>query len=83
MYNLGVAFENGLEGVGRDFIQAVAWYHKAALRGHPIAQFNLGCMHTSGHGVRRPDPVEAVRWYRKAAEQGHTTGRSALFEPLE
>lgn len=46
--------------------------------GHKDAQFNLGILHSNGHGTTK-NSTEAAEWYRKAAEQGlakaqHTLG---------
>ncbi|WP_227503107.1 tetratricopeptide repeat protein [Moraxella bovoculi] len=49
--------------------QAFELFNKLAKQGHPGAQYNLGQMYYSGHGVRQ-DYAQAAAWYRKAAEQG-------------
>ena len=48
-----------------------------AEQGYAEAQYNLGVMYDSGHGVRQ-DYAEALRWYRQAAEQGHATAQYNL-----
>ena len=52
-----------------DFVQAAAWYRKAADQDHSPAQFNLGLMYARGQGVTQSDS-EAVVWIRRAAEGG-------------
>lgn len=42
---------------------------KAAERGDPDAQFNLGVLYDNGRFVPR-DYAEAVKWYRKASDKG-------------
>ena len=70
-YTLGWMYEGG-RGVPPDFVQAAAWYRKAAEQGHVIAQCNLGTMYLfrglRGGGPR--DYARAAPWLRKAAEQG-------------
>jgi len=56
---------------------AIYWYTKAALAGHPYAQYNLGLCYKNGTGVIR-DFVEAVRWIRKAAEQNDPDAQHSL-----
>jgi tetratricopeptide (TPR) repeat protein len=46
-------------------------------RGDAGAQYELGVMYESGHGVRQ-DFVEAAKWYRKAADQGEARAQYNL-----
>jgi tetratricopeptide (TPR) repeat protein len=63
-FNLGNRYFNG-DGVIEDDVEAVKWYHKAAVQGYTEAQVNLGiCYALAG------DDAQAVDWYRKAADQG-------------
>ena len=48
-------------------------YRKAAERGDPSAQGNLGLCYLMGDGVGK-DVAEAVKWIFKAAEQGDSEG---------
>ncbi len=50
---------------------------KAAKRGEPEAQFNLGVMYSTGQGVKQ-DSKKAVKWYRKAADQEHVGAQCNL-----
>jgi len=54
------------EGVGLDYDQAHQWFHQAAEQGNPMAQRNLGLLHSSSR-PRIPasyyDPVEANYWF--------------------
>ena len=52
-----------------DLPQAVSWYRRAAERGDPVAQMNLGDFYARGHGVPR-DRARALAWFSLAAEQG-------------
>lgn len=59
----------GGRGMDRDLPAAAAWYRRAAERGDPVAQMNLGDLYAEGQGVER-DLVQAVAWLSLAAEQG-------------
>jgi hypothetical protein len=62
---LGTMHELGNE-IPRDRLQAIAWYHKAALHGQTAAQFALGDSYEYGYGVVQ-DYVAAHMWYSLAA----------------
>lgn len=66
--NIGYLYERGL-GVSQSYVEAMAWYRKAAAQKLPQAQFNIGTLYFYGHGVER-NPREAVGWFRQAASQG-------------
>ena len=51
--------------------ETLEWIHKAATRGDPRAQLNLGRALDEGHLSLPINHKEAARWIRKAAEQGH------------
>jgi TPR repeat protein len=61
----------GGPGLARDLAAAVRWYRRAARRGDPVAQMNLGEMYARGAGVAR-DRVWALAWFDLAAAQGRT-----------
>ena len=66
----------------RKYTKAFKWYMKAAKRGDPMAQNNLGVLYNEGTGTKM-DYKKAIKWYTKAAQQGyvlaaHNLGR--LFE---
>ena len=63
-------YENG-RGVPQDYVQAVAWYRKAADQGFADAQNDLGAMYDNGLGVPQ-DYVQAHLWFILAAAQGDT-----------
>ena len=77
---LGNLFVEG-RGVRKDCKQAFAYTERAANRGEPEAQFNLGCMHDFAQGVP-PDSTKAMRMYRHAAEAGHPEARGNLAKLL-
>lgn len=59
-YFLGEMYLQG-KGVDQDFEQAVAWYERAALNGHPDAQAALGSLEMLGLGVPR-HPTSGFFW---------------------
>ena len=75
--HLGDDYYYGDNGKKRDYSEAVKWYLKAAMKGHPRAQFNLGHCYESGKGVPQNNE-EAVKWYRKAAEDGLADAQDSL-----
>jgi len=92
-FELGEMYYYG-DGVAKDFEEAFKWYRKAAEQGNRAAkkalsdaadqgqaqaQYNLGLVYASGHGVSK-DLEQAVKWYRKAADQGDAKAQSLLVE---
>ena len=53
------------KGVGKDLVEAVKWYRKAADQGYYLAQTMLGVCYTHGKGVAK-DEVEAYALYSLA-----------------
>ena len=49
---LGAAYARG-EGVPQDWVQAAAWFEKAAQQGNRLAQYNLSTCYYNGTGVER------------------------------
>jgi len=45
----------------------LTWYHKAAVQGHVLAQFNLACLHAANFSYEI-----AFEWFKKAADQEYT-----------
>ena len=66
---LGIHHYLGL-GVKRDLDQAKNWFEKAALKGYPDAQYNLGQMYENGQSVEQ-DFLIAYMWFHAASEQGN------------
>lgn len=54
----------------RDAVLAAEWYRRAAERGHPDAQYNLGFMILLGEGMEA-NPNEGLRWLRRSADLGN------------
>lgn len=75
-----VAVGEALEKSGGEkpnYVEAAAWYRKAADQNNAEAQFRLAGCYRDGFGVPR-DMVEAANWYRKAAESGHVRAQATL-----
>ena len=56
---------------------AVRWFVKAAEKGNPKAQYNLGYCYENGIGIVS-NRDEARSWYEKAAEKGNSDAIKAL-----
>lgn len=67
--DLGALYATGDWTGPRDAVRATEWYRRAAERGHPDAQYNLGFMCLLGEGVEA-DPNEGLRWLKRSADQG-------------
>lgn len=76
-FNLGLAYDKGMEDIEKDVQEALRWYHKAAEQGHANAQCLLGWMYQKGENMEQ-DEQGAARWYRLAAEQGHAQAQNNL-----
>jgi TPR repeat protein len=50
--------------------KAVKYFRRAAYKGNPNAQFDLGLQYEEG-GVLKDDPKRAFYWYLKAAKKDH------------
>ena len=57
--------------------EAVNEYRKAAEKGDPLAQFNLGMLYSEGKGITKNDS-QAVYWFSKSANQGLAIAQTAL-----
>ena len=60
-----------------DPARALAACLRLAEKGNAAAEFSIGQMHESGHGVQQDDTTAAF-WYRKAADQGLPIAQSSL-----
>lgn len=77
LYGLGLLYENGEGGVGRDLRKAVQFYQQAADAGLPEAQTNLGLMYADGKGVEK-NIGAAVSLWQSAAFSGHAMAQFNL-----
>ena len=79
LFDKGVDYYIGRNGVAQDYAQAMNYFRQAAEMGLSAAQHNVGFMYEKGLGVTRNCP-EAVKWYLKAAEQGYEDSQAELGE---
>ena len=57
-------YEIGSDDVSQNLLEAARWYRMAAEQNHAQAQYNLGMMYQSGHGVGE-DANEANKWFER------------------
>lgn len=74
-FELGYAYEAGnfhgwTPGFERNHGRAAFWLRKAAVQGHPRAQYMLGLLYAHGWGVPRSDG-QALHWFAAAARNGY------------
>lgn len=79
--NYGVALQNGLGGLDRDYAEAIEWFLKAAEKSEPVAQYNLGLAYAKGLGVKR-DLREMDRWMKLSADGGYFMAQLILQNGL-
>ena len=75
-FKLGEYFNTG-DGVGKDQVEAVNWYSKAADNGHAKAQLKLGEFYLNGTNVEQ-DTSKGTRLLRQSAEQGNLEAQKSL-----
>ena len=68
-YMIAESYYDGLNGLEKDFGQAVIYYRLASFQHLDEAQNSIGYLHILGHGVKRDKP-EGLRFYKLAAAQG-------------
>src|ERR1700720_1417484 len=71
-------FEDAVDANARgDYVKALRLIRPLANDGDAAAQFNLGLMYMTGHGVQQDDSAAAL-WFRKAADQGEAVAEFLL-----
>ena len=65
------------DGVKKDLEAGIHWMRKAALKGHPEAQYNLALAYGCGDGVQQSQRYATI-WLGKAAENGNLDARRKL-----
>jgi TPR repeat protein len=75
-FKVGLMYYLG-QGVLRDYLEALAWFKKAARQDNPYAQYNVGYMYEKGEGTPQ-DYVEAAKYYRQAAQRGNRLAQYTL-----
>lgn len=74
---IGVAYEEGMWDVRRNYAKAKEWYLKSAAQGFTMAESQLGFMYGKGRGGRT-DYDAARNWFLKAAKAGEPTAQRGL-----
>ena len=77
-YQKGEAYYFGTDTVLQDYKKAFTWYQRAALRGHPLAQCQLGLMYREGQGITK-DEKKAFDWFMKAADDQQACPRGKFY----
>jgi hypothetical protein len=77
MYNLGLIYNVGEEGVDINHQESFKWYKMAAEAGDQDSQLNLGILYSNGQGVSQ-NYTEALVWYLKSADQGNSIAQYNL-----
>jgi len=72
LLSLGLSYK-----VCGEYKKAAAFFAKAALQDHMVAQFHLGYIYSHGEGVEQ-DYVKARYWYECAADQGDADAQNNL-----
>ena len=70
-YKLGTIYAGLLPN---DYAEAMKWFSKAAERGHPEAQYNVGLIYEGGLGVSQ-DLIQAHVWFDLATAQGNSKAK--------
>lgn len=76
-YSLAKEYFEGKNG-HVEFKIALKWCEKAAINGHPKAQYRMGL--EEGEGFNEGNSKKAVNWFEKAARQGHAEAMIKLGE---
>lgn len=69
LYNLGILYANGLDGVKHDQFKAYELFQEAAILEVPQAQYEVGLMLERGLGCLQ-NFSEAAFWYEEGAKRG-------------
>jgi len=81
-YNLGMMFQNGGNGLQRNYRLAAYWFEQAALQGDQNAQFELAGIYYRGLGVDK-DLKQAKFWAKLASNGSNPTIASRSREFLK
>jgi len=81
-YLVGALAQSGQGLLKQDNAKAFGWFHRAAKRGDPDAEYALACAYHFGQGTSR-DPGKALRWARSSAESGNAMGMVLAGELLK
>lgn len=76
-FQMGKLYYYGGPGVGKDFMEAVYWYTKAAKAGNANAACNLGWCYETGSGIEQSWP-KAFEWYTRSADLRNKVAKYSL-----
>jgi TPR repeat protein len=79
MYCAAHIYRTGWGGAKRDLAKGFDWMQRAADRGIPGAQYDLGWIYWQGED-RPADKLTAVQWWGRAALRGDTQAQGRLLE---
>lgn len=78
-FHLAFLYHYGQGGFIHNIREAVTWYQNAASHGHSRANYMLGSLYLSGHGVR-PNVKLAMELFAKSATAGGRLAKTKLEE---
>lgn len=78
-FQVAIAYQKG-DIVPRNFVQAAAWFRKAAEQGYAQAQYSLGLLLQQKESGLMENDAQAAQWLQKAAAQGDSHAQAALGE---
>jgi TPR repeat protein len=76
---LGMVYQQGCGVVPWDIKTAMSWYRKAAEKGNPLAEDQIGIYYDAGSGH---DKAQGLEWYRRAAGHRDAVAEHNLGEML-
>jgi uncharacterized protein len=76
MFNIALMYQRG-QGLKKSWPRAIAWFRKAASRGHVRSQYWLGRIY-GGDEDYPVDLPEALKWLQMAAEAGDADAQCNL-----
>ena len=81
-FNLGMMFQNGGNGLQRNYSSSAYWFNQAALQGDQNSQFELSGIYYRGLGVKK-DLSQAKYWAKLASQGSNPTIASRSREFLK
>ena len=81
LFNMGVFYMEGM-GCDQDMELSAKYFHRAARRRHPEAQYAYADLLSNGWGVEQ-DLQRAIKWFADAAENGNVEAMYRLGEIYE
>ena len=81
LFNLGVFYMEGV-GCDQDMELSASYFHRAARRRYPEAQYAYADLLSKGWGVEQ-DETRAIKWFSDAAENGNVEAMYRLGEIYE